>query len=79
MRSVFHKYQQRIRLHHSVCHRSVAVLIRKSKFYDFYNHKTSFVAQLREQIEYPCWSSSKVLLKDQACQYTLFVLQLTRK
>jgi quercetin dioxygenase-like cupin family protein len=36
---------------------------------------SSFVIQLREQIEYPdAGVLSKVLLKDQACQYTLFCL-----
>lgn len=36
---------------------------------------SSFVTQLREQIEYPhAGVLSKVLLKDQACQYTLFCL-----
>lgn len=36
---------------------------------------SSFVTQLREQIEYPeAGVISKVLLKDQACQYTLFCL-----
>lgn len=35
----------------------------------------SFVTQLREQIEYPhSGVLSKVLLKDQVCQYTLFCL-----
>ncbi|MBD2244312.1 cupin domain-containing protein [Nostoc sp. FACHB-888] len=35
----------------------------------------SFVTQLREQIEYPSAGViSKVLLKDNACQYTLFCL-----
>ena len=35
----------------------------------------SFVAQIREQIEYPhSGVLSKVLLKDRACQYTLFCL-----
>lgn len=36
---------------------------------------SSFVTQLREQIEYrDAGAFSKVLLKDQACQYTLFCL-----
>lgn len=36
---------------------------------------SSFVTQLREQIEYPdAGVISKVLLKDRACQYTLFCL-----
>jgi quercetin dioxygenase-like cupin family protein len=36
---------------------------------------SSFVTQLREQIEYPhAGVLSKVLLKDRACQYTLFCL-----
>jgi len=36
---------------------------------------SSFVTQLREQLEYPHTGVlSKVLLKDQACQYTLFCL-----
>jgi len=36
---------------------------------------SSFVTQLREQIEYPhAGVSSKVLLKDQACQYNRFCL-----
>lgn len=36
---------------------------------------SSFITQLREQIEYPdAGVFSKVLLKDQACQYTLFCL-----
>lgn len=35
----------------------------------------SFITQLREQIEYPSAGVlSKVLLKDNACQYTLFCL-----
>lgn len=35
----------------------------------------SFVTQLQKQIEYPhAGFISKVLLKDQACQYTLFCL-----
>ncbi len=36
---------------------------------------SSFVTQLREQIEYPrAGALSKVLLKDQVCQYSLFCL-----
>ncbi|MBW4685376.1 MAG: cupin domain-containing protein [Komarekiella atlantica HA4396-MV6] len=38
-------------------------------------NSSSFVAQLREQIEYPCTGViSKLLLKDKTCQSTLFSL-----
>ncbi|WP_414544570.1 cupin domain-containing protein [Nostoc sp. CCY0012] len=40
--------------------------------------KQSLVTQLREQIEYPrAGVFSKVLIQDQACQYTLFCLAAT--
>jgi len=70
MRSVFHKYRK-TRLHHSVHHRSVAV-IAKSNFYDSTTTTTSsFVTQLREQIEYPHAGVLSSITEDQACQYTL--------
>jgi len=46
------------------------------KILDFYNpNNSSFVAQLREQIEYPLARfSQQSAVKDKACQYSLFCL-----